>query len=305
MTAASAWGRRVGASRAGERVAGVPEPADAAPRPTPASPSAGRPATAVACDGTRLAVQVSGPPPSASPRTPVLLLAGQANSHHWWDGLREDLDADRTTVTLDWRGTGASDAPDTPYGTPLLAGDAVAVLDALGLERVDVYGTSMGGRVAQWLAADHPERVRRLVLGCTSPGGPLAAERSPQVRRALADPDQERARAALVDLMVPPEWVAAHGEPTTVLGDPGMAPYARGRHLVCSNRHDAWDALPRITAPALVLHGDADAMAPVTNAGLLGERIRDARVHVLAGARHAYFLHRREESAELVRDFLG
>ncbi|WP_211356004.1 alpha/beta fold hydrolase [Lapillicoccus jejuensis] len=279
----------------------MPDVTDASPAP---EPDGLRRTTAVASDGTRLAVQVSGPPPSASPRTPVLLLAGQANSHRWWDGLREDLDVDRTTVTLDWRGTGASDAPDAPYGTPVLAGDAVAVLDALGLGRVDVHGTSMGGRVAQWLAADHPERVRRLVLGCTSPGGPHAAERGPQVRRALADPDPERARAALVDLMVPPSWVAQHGEPTTVLGDPGMTPASRGRHLVCSNRHDAWDALPRIVAPTLVLHGDEDAMAPVANAALLVERVPDARVHVLAGARHAYFLHRRAEAAALVRDFL-
>ncbi|RCV47138.1 alpha/beta fold hydrolase, partial [Marinitenerispora sediminis] len=77
------------------------------------------------------------------------------------------------------------------YSTPLFAEDAVAVLDELGVERADVYGTSMGGRTAQWIAVRHPARVRRLVLGCTSPGGPHAVERTMAVRRSLAGPDRD------------------------------------------------------------------------------------------------------------------
>ena len=78
----------------------------------------------------------------------LVLLAGQANNHHWWDAVRPDFDADFRTVTMDWRGTGHSDKPDTDsYGTRAFGADVVAVLDALGAERVHVYGTSMGGRV--------------------------------------------------------------------------------------------------------------------------------------------------------------
>jgi 3-oxoadipate enol-lactonase len=62
----------------------------------------------------------------------------------------------------------------------------------------------MGGRVAQWLAADHPDRVRRLVLGCTSPGGRHAVERDTQVRRALAQQDAAAARQSLLELMYTP-----------------------------------------------------------------------------------------------------
>lgn len=127
--------------------------------------------SARAQDGTVLAWQRHG-----SGR-PLVLLAGQANNHHWWDGVREDFHATHATLTMDYRGTGASGAPDGPYSTRLFADDVIAVLDALEVERADVYGTSMGGRVAQWLAARPPHRVRRLVLGCTSPGGPRARER--------------------------------------------------------------------------------------------------------------------------------
>src|SRR5690242_17757341 len=101
--------------------------------------------TARTVDGTRLAVQVEGD------GAPLLLLAGQANHHGWWDPVRPDF-AGRTTVSLDWRGTGDSEDGPADFTTRSLAADVVTVLDALDLLCVDVYGTSMGGRVAQWLA---------------------------------------------------------------------------------------------------------------------------------------------------------
>ncbi|UWE10799.1 alpha/beta fold hydrolase [Actinacidiphila bryophytorum] len=246
-------------------------------------------------DGTLLAYQQQG-----SGR-PLVLLAGQACDHTWWDRVRADFHGTRSTLTTDLRGTGASGKPDVPYSTPGFADDVVAVLDHLGIERADVYGTSMGGRVAQWVAARHPDRVRRLVLGCTSPGGPHAVERSADVRRTLAGPD---AQAALADMMYTPAWRAAHPGPHPTLGDPAMPAYARRLHLRASNAHDAWDALPGITAPTLVLHGEDDVLNPAANAALLAARIPGARLHLLPGARHAYFDECRPLASELVADFL-
>ncbi|NGN64579.1 alpha/beta fold hydrolase [Streptomyces sp. A7024] len=255
---------------------------------------------AKAPDGIRIEWQSEGD----AARPPLLLLAGQSNNHHWWDGVRTDFHAIRRTVTLDWRGTGASDKPDEPYSTGQFADDAVAVLDHLGIERADVYGTSMGGRVAQHLAARHPDRVRALVLGCTSPGGPHAAERGPDIRRALAQPDPAAVQRALADLMYTPAFTAAHPGPYQTLGDPAMPAYARRRHLTASNRHDAWELLPRIAAPTLVVHGGDDRFNPVANAPLLAERIPGARMEIIPGARHAYFEEFRELASPLVRDFL-
>lgn len=249
-------------------------------------------------DGTALACQRRGD------GYPLVLLAGQANNHHWWDGVRADFHDTHSTITLDTRGTGASGKPQGPYSTRQFAADVIAVLDHLGIERADVYGTSMGGRVAQWVAADHPDRVRRLVLGCTSPGGPHAVERDASVRRALAQADPQASRRALIDLMYSPAWVADHPGPYRVLGDPGMPPHARHGHLVASNGHDAWDALPRITAPTLLLHGDEDRLTPPDNLPLLAARIPRTASHVFPGARHAYFEERRAEAGALVRAFL-
>ncbi|HEY4017456.1 MAG TPA: alpha/beta fold hydrolase [Pseudonocardiaceae bacterium] len=249
-------------------------------------------------DGTRIAYQVRGGGPA------LVLLAGQSNNHHWWDGVREDFEDDHTTISLDLRGTGESDKPDVPYSTRGFASDVLAVLDDLGIDRAAVYGTSMGGRVAQWLAVEHPDRVGALILGCTSPGGPHAIERDNAVRASLAKPGTREGRQALIDLMFTPAWSATHPGRYTVLGDPRMPPYARKWHLLASNGHNAWDALPDIAAPTLILHGTDDLLNPTANAKLLAERIPDARVELIEGARHAYFVEFRDLAGRAVVEFL-
>ena len=253
--------------------------------------------TALSPDQTPIAYQLAGGGPG------LLLLAGQGNSHRWWDTVRDDFTG-WTTITLDWRGTGDTPLGEHPLSTRLLAEDAVAVLDDLGLDRVDIYATSMGGRVAQWVAADHPDRVRRLVLGCTSPGARMGRERSQAVRRRLADPDPDRRTEALIDLMYTPAWRAEHPGPYATLGDPTATPRAFQQHLRASNAHDAYDVLDTITAPTLVLHGTDDELSPVANADILAERIPNGRAVVFAGGRHAYFEECRPEASATVIEFL-
>ncbi|MFE4454764.1 alpha/beta fold hydrolase [Streptomyces sp. NPDC056796] len=253
---------------------------------------------AVTPDGIRIAYQFQGR------GTPLVLLAGQANNHQWWDSVRADFHPARSTLTLDYRGTGDSDKPDTPYSTELFAEDVIAVLGELGIERADFYGTSMGGRVAQQIAARHPHRVGALVLGCTSPGGPHGVERGNDVRRALTQPQPGAARQALLELMYTPRWLASHPGPHHTLGDPRMPAHARRHHLLASSRHDAWDLLPGISAPTLVIHGSDDLLNPAANAPLLAGRIPGARLHLVPRGRHAYFEEFRAHAGPLVLDFL-
>ncbi|GAA2986067.1 hypothetical protein JCM13580A_02010 [Streptomyces drozdowiczii] len=250
-------------------------------------------------DGTRIAYQLRGN------GAPLVLLAGQANNHHWWDLVRTDFHPARSTLTLDYRGTGDSDKPDTPHSTELFAQDVIAVLDDLGIDRTDIYGTSMGGRVAQQLAARHPHRVSSLILGCTSPGGPHSIERDNDVSLALAQTRPGAARQALLDLMYTPQWLADHPGPHHTLGDPRMPSHSRRHHLAASNRHNAWDLLPIISAPTLVLHGTDDLLNPTANAPLLADRIPNAPLHLIPDARHAYFEEARAHAGRLVLDFLA
>ncbi|MGV7636681.1 alpha/beta fold hydrolase, partial [Mycobacterium kansasii] len=85
--------------------------------------------------------------------------------------------------------------------------DAARADGAIG-DAVDVYGFSMGGRAAQWLAADHPGRIRRLILGATTVGDAHGVARPSEVLRILVRSD----RRALLELFFTPDWLAAHPE---------------------------------------------------------------------------------------------
>lgn len=260
-------------------------------------------------DGVRLRHQVVG----RRGAPPLLLLQGQANHHGWWDRLLGRFAADRLTITFDYRGTGESagsqPSAERPWSTASLADDAAQVLDALGVDRADVYATSMGGRVAQELAIRHADRLRHLVLACTSPGGTAAAERSQEVRRALGHPDRDARLRATIDLFYSPAAVAAlgghHAVPRDLFGDPRMSPAAVREHLRVSARHDALDRLSTITAPTLVLHGEDDRMVPSSNAALIAERVPGAQVVTFPGGRHGFFDELEPTVGPLVADFLS
>ncbi|MFP5022169.1 alpha/beta fold hydrolase [Pseudonocardia phyllosphaerae] len=237
---------------------------------------------------------------------PVLLLPGQANDRHWWDPVRVDLAARHRTIALDPRGTGRSTFPGHgEWTTRRMAADAVAVLDDLGIARAHVYGTSMGGKVAQWLAIDHPDRVGALLLGCTTGGGPEAPVAGRAVLSPLAGPGAD-ARRALAELMVTPAWLGAHpGGADAVLGDDTMVTAARAGHRHASTRHDASAELHRITAPTLVLHGTDDVFCPTGNVDLLLRDVPRAQVELFPGARHAYFLEHHRAASDAVLAFLA
>jgi pimeloyl-ACP methyl ester carboxylesterase len=153
---------------------------------------------AVAGDGTRIAYEVFGR------GAPLLLISGQSLDRTMWDGVRPALAAEFRVIVFDARGTGASDKPHTPYSTRGFAADAAAVLDAAGIARAHIYGFSMGGRVAQWLAIDHPERVGALVLGATTPGGAHSLPKPADIDAALLPSRHRRSRRTHGVCILPP-----------------------------------------------------------------------------------------------------
>jgi pimeloyl-ACP methyl ester carboxylesterase len=227
-----------------------------------ASPSALQFATAD--DGTRIAFEERGV------GVPVLLIAGQATGMHGWGGFAEALARDFRVIVYDHRGIGGSGLGEPgAYSTRAFADDAVAVLDAAGVGAAHVVGHSMGGRVAQWMAADHPERVRRLVLIATSSGDRSASRRDPSVIADLLSGDRARMRPLFFD----EAWTNAHAdEVDAFFSRVASRPALRG-HFAASRDHDGAQALERVRAQTLVVHGTRDALTPLAHAHVLAQRI--------------------------------
>ncbi|WP_233265389.1 alpha/beta fold hydrolase [Leifsonia sp. AG29] len=250
-------------------------------------------AFAVADDGARIAFEERGT------GVPVLLIAGQATGMHGWGPFADALARDFRVLVYDHRGIGASDPGDpSRYGTRSFAQDAVAVLDAAGVAAAHVVGHSMGGRVAQWLAADEPARVRRLVLIATSASDRAAVRREPGAVADLLSGDRGR----MVPLFFDDAWAEANPEAVDgFFTRTATRPALRG-HFAASRDHDGLEALGRIRAETLVIHGTRDPLTPVEHGRLLAESIREATISEL-DARHGLHLDT-PEVLEAVRDFL-
>jgi pimeloyl-ACP methyl ester carboxylesterase len=259
---------------------------------------------ATAKDGIRIYYEAAGE------GDPLLLIHGQASNRHAWDHLRDDFATRHQVIVYDHRGTGDSDRPtDRPYTTRGFAADAVAILDHMGIERTHAYGTSMGGRITQWLGIDHGSRMGALVLGCTTPGDTWGVPRPPEADAALREKDPTRRVELLYQEVYTPAF--AEREPALaglmradMLGRM-LPPELLAMHYQCSQGHDAWADLPRITNPVLVIHGSEDRVNPTANAQLLVDRIPGAELCLIEGARHGYQVEFRAEATPAVLDFLA
>jgi len=253
---------------------------------------------------------------------PLLWITGFAISSEIFTAGLAAYTADFDCIRFDNRGSGRSQAPWRPTSIAELAGDAVALLDALGIASAHVYGLSMGGMVAQEMAIRFPDRVRALILGATTPGGPRAVLPSAGVVAAVAAAVATRGTAAArpagvrVDLradvlaaaLFSPAFRAAQpGQVATALGLLGRH-RATGRgvaaHWWSSVVHDTGARLPRISAPTLVLHGGADQLTPVANARILAARISTATLRVLPDAGHVYLVEQPEAAHRLLTSWL-
>lgn len=261
--------------------------------------------TVQVADGTRFAVRIGGPEDAP----PLLMLSGQANSGRWWNNVRGGFENDFRTVTFDYRGTGdtgVSEADRTGWknwSAPSFAADAAAVMEALGHARYHVYGASMGGRVAQHLAADQPERVDRLILACTMIGGKHTVKAAPEVRKLLSSPGSRERTASVIEWFFSPQWTGTL-DTTTVLGDPKLTQEGLRGHRRVTKGHDSWEKLPRITAPTLVIHGAEDPMVPVENGRLLAARIPGARLIIMPQGRHGFFEEFADQLEPVLLEFL-
>lgn len=243
---------------------------------------------------------------------PLLLLQGLGYAKWASRAQWGDYAARRRVLALDNRGTGLSDKPPGPYSIELMAEDAASALGARGIERADVYGHSMGGYIALALAVRRPELVRSLVLVATGPGGPdhlpLPRATSDVWRDAVGLPLEESVRRTMPTVFAP-AWIEEHpveyADWLQARLDPPTPPECWRAQFVAAGRYRHRGVpVERIEAPALVVHGDRDAVVPVENGQLLAERMPSAELVVLPGRGHVPMLEAPAEFSAVVCDFL-
>jgi len=239
---------------------------------------------------------------------PLLLVNGLGSDHLEWLHQLSAFAPHFRVIAFDNRGTGKTDVPPGPYTTTQMADDAAALLDALGIARAHILGVSLGGMIAQEVALRHPERVERLVLGCTGPGGQLSVRPPPEAMAAFAvakgeDPEAELRR------MIPFFYTDAcsRDRPEEVEGfirrrlDHPTPPEGYLAQLSAAMTHDAASRLAAIRAKTLVITGDADRLVHWENSLRLAGRIPGAKLVVLPGAPHRLFA---ENAAAFNREVL-
>ena len=258
---------------------------------------------AQADDGTRLHYEVSGPRHG----DPLLLIQGLGADSRGWIRQRRALSRRYRCVVFDNRGAGRSDHPPGAYDLEVMANDAVAVLDAAGVERAHVLGASMGGAIAQIVAVRAPERTRSLVLACT-------ACRHHEWRRELlaewAAVATERGMGAFAQLavrwLIGPRSLRRFWPAVGLIGPMAMtgSPDAFAAQVAAILAMD--DSLRRelsgIVVPTLALVGSQDILTPMGDSEELAECIPGAELAVIRGAAHGFML---EHGAAFNRTVLG
>jgi 3-oxoadipate enol-lactonase len=252
--------------------------------------------------GVRIAWEAAGDGP------PLLLIHGLGYARWGWGPVLAPLAERFRVLSFDNRGIGESDAPPGPYTARELADDAAAVLDAADVPRAHVVGTSLGGMVAQELALAYPERVDRLVLACTTPGGPQAhamPERTVALIQEAATLAPEVALHRFVENALATDAPEGLVERIFRLRlDHPPDPAGWQAQAAAGATFDAFERLGEIAAPTLVLHGTDDGVVDTRNAALLAERIPDARVELFEGTGHLFFWEQPERFVRAVEEFL-
>ncbi len=243
---------------------------------------------------------------------PVLMIQGLGGRAADWATVPSALGERFQAITFDNRGTGKSDKPDEDYSLETMADEAVAVLGAAGHDRAHVVGLSMGGMIAQLVALRHPQRVDRLVLLSTTPGGPNTVPPTPAAMAALI-PDMSRPPEEIVResmrAIAAPGFADKHPEIVDEIVATAMAAptpqFVFARQMAAIMASDRYAELPKIKAPTLVIHGDADPLVPYANAEILAQRIPGAELATLKGCGHLAMWEQPRALSALLLEFLA
>jgi 3-oxoadipate enol-lactonase len=258
-----------------------------------------------ATDGTRIHYEVTG----KSGATPVLMIQGLGASKNAWNLQRIAMATRFRIISFDNRGAGRSDKPTEPFTLEQMADDALAVLDAAGIETAHVVGASMGGVISQIVAVKYPHRVRSLTLVCT------ACRNHPWRQELLQSWAKTAADKGMIEVgKEAAQWVMSpRSFRRLVPAFTWMGPLAalRPRHsfvsqidAIMNTREDLVDQLSTITAPTMVIVGNQDILTPRGDSEEIAERIPNSELVVISGAAHGLMMEHSPTFNKILIEFL-
>lgn len=254
----------------------------------------------VQANGITIHYALDGPPAA-----PVILFTNSIGSDlRIWNGVVAELRNTYRLLRYDMRGHGLTDITPGPYSMAQLAADALGLLDALAIRKAHVCGLSLGGMVAQQLAAQHPERVGRVILcGTAMRIGP------PEMWEQRAATVRQHGTAALAEAVMQRWFTEAYraGEGVAVYQNMLSRIPAEGYAACCEAIRDAdlEPAAKSIAAPALVLVGEQDVATPLADAQALAGTLPNARLRTVPEAAHIPSVEQPARLAGLLREFLS
>ena len=256
-------------------------------------------------DGTSIHYEVTG----RQGATPILMIQGLGASKNAWNLQRIAMATRFRSISLDNRGAGRSDKPTQPFTLEQMADDAIAVLDATGVETAHVVGASMGGVISQIIAVKYPHRVRSLTLVCT------ACRNHPWRQELLQSWAHTAEEKGMIEVgKEAAQWVMSpRSFRRLVPAFTWMGPLAalRPRHsfvsqiqAILDTREDLVDELSSITAPTMVIVGNQDILTPRGDSEEIAERIPNAELVVISGAAHGLMMEHSTTFNKILIEFL-
>jgi 3-oxoadipate enol-lactonase len=230
---------------------------------------------------------------------PLLMIIGLSVSLHDWGKKFTDLLAQHYQLILfDNRDAGLTSQSTRPYSIADMADDAAGLLDALNIPKAHVFGVSMGGAIAQQFALKYPDKLDKLILGCTMAGG--TCSQPGDISGVMS--------GNLSSLLFTPTFIQNHQQELAEFITATTPFHSKGealqRQLQAFATHDTCDTLANIRAPTLILTGDKDIAIPRSNSDLLASKIPNAKLDVITDAAHGFTYSHTDTTADLIRLFL-
>ena len=242
---------------------------------------------------------------------PLVLICGLGTGGWIWCKQVPELAQHFQVITFDPRGVGESSQVAAPFSIADLAEDISFLLEHLGLERAHIVGASLGGIVAQQFALTFPHLVERLVLSCTTFGGPNHVLPGGEGLAALMSVSglngEERARRN-IQFGFTKAYLENNMDDVEDIIRMRLAcnipEHVYLFQVKAASEFNAEPHIPAIQSPTLVISGNEDIIIPVQNSHNLAQRIPNARLEIVEGAGHAFFIERAGEFNQTVLEFL-